>query len=138
MAETITAAAPALVDADGGTLCVLTGPFVAGRAYRVYIGTDASGPACYSGVSGQGPLCFATANKLSVVIAECTTGDVPLYIVDTTNGTEIVGGGILQAQAPFLCAMTFALRRDIRALLDTGPTDPSELPDAMPVPGFAQ
>ncbi len=134
---TLTAATPSLVDADGGLRCVLTGTFVAGRPYFAYVGTDNTGSVCYSGVSGQGPLCYPISNtELPVVIPEATPGDVPLYVVDTVDYSVQTGSGILRAEAPFLCAMTFALRRDVRPILDTGPTDPSMLADAAPVPGF--
>lgn len=137
MAKPITKAEPALVDADGGITCVLTGDFVAGYPYRAYVGTNALGTVCYSGVSGQGPVCLATEGKLSLVVPEATPGDVPLFIIDLVDGTEHVAQGLLRAEAPFLHSVTFALRRDIRAILDTGPTDPSQLEDAVPVPGFA-
>lgn len=137
MALTITQAEPSLIDANGGMACVLTGDFAGGRPYRAYLGTDAQGAVCYSGVSGQGPLCIAQEGSLSVVVPEATPGDVPLFVVDTVDGTEHVAQGVLRAEAPFLHAVTFALRRDIRALLDTGPTDPNQLEDASPVPGFA-
>lgn len=137
MAATLTAASPGLVDSDGGIEITLTGSFVAGRAYKAFVGTDTQGKLCYSGVSGQGPLCLAaSATALSVVIPPCAEGDVPLCVLDTVDGSTQTGSGILRAEAPFLSSVTFALRRDIRPILDVGPTDPSQLPDAQPVPGF--
>ena len=137
MATALTRATPQLVDNNGGALVTLTGTFVPGRAYRVYVGTDATGVVCYSGVSGQGSLCLATSStQLTCALPELEAGDVPLCAIDTTDGSASLGAGICRAEAPFLDAMVFSLRRNVRPTLAVGPTDPSGLPDAEPVPGF--
>lgn len=137
MAQALTKAVPALVDNNGGALVTLTGTFVLGRAYQVYVGTDANGALCYSGVSGQGSLCIASSStQLTCALPEVPPGDVPLCAIDTTTGQASLGAGLCRAEAPFLDAMVFSLRRNMRPTLAVGPTDPAGLPDAAPLPGF--
>lgn len=137
MALLVSAIEPSLVDDNGGVRVRLTGDFVLGRAYRVYVGQDPSGVPCYSGVSGQAFICIAGDSTLAACLPEIAAGDVPLCIVDTTNQETTAVTGMLRAESPFLNAMTYALRSDIRDILAVGETDPSQLPDATLVPGFA-
>ena len=131
----LTAATPDLVDADGGARTLLTGTFVLGRAYRAFVGDDASGLPCYSGVSGQGALCRPiSSTQLPVCLPSVPVGDVPMTAVDTTDGSTQSGRKILRAEAPFLHAMVFSMRQNIRRLFAVGATSPEQLPDAVAVP----
>lgn len=137
MAPQVTAASPALCDADGGVRVTLSGSFVLGRAYYVYFGTDATGVACYSGVSGQGARCVALDDDtLTCALPAVAPGDVPLFVVDATDGSGASVTGLVRAEAPFLHAMTYSLRRNMRVTLNVGDLDPSTLPDAVVTPEF--
>lgn len=138
MALQVTGTAPSIVDDNGGVRVTLSGSFVLGRAYRVFVGSDASGTPCYSGVSGQASNCIANStDALDACLPEVSAGSFVLCVVDTTTEETATVTGQTEAQAPFLNAMTYALRSDIRGILATGETAPSQLPDATTVPGFA-
>lgn len=131
----LTAATPDIVDADGGARTTLSGTFVLGRSYRAYVGDDASGRPCYSGISGQGALCRPISNALlPVCLPVLPMGDVPMAVQDTVDGTWQTGRKILRAEAPFLHAMMFSMRQNIRRLFAVGPTSPEQLPAAVSVP----
>lgn len=138
MAPSIASIAPALADANGGFVITLSGAFVMGRGYQVYVGADATGAVCYSGVSGQGSLCISPDGQtLRCALPIVPAGDVPLCVLDTSDNSTATVSGLLRAESPFLDAQVFSLRQNMRPTLAVGPTDPSMLPDAAPVPGFS-
>lgn len=138
MALALTAAAPALVDDTGGAAVTLTGTFEVGQAYRVYVGTDATGQVCYSGVSGFGALCYPRSRTtLTLRLPTVAPGSVTLTVQNAQDGTLATLRDAVRAEAPFLYAQVFALRQNVRPILATGATDPAQMPDPTPVPGFA-
>lgn len=129
--------APGLCDCNGGAEVVITGTFTPGRAYAVYPAATNTGAACYSGVSGQGNVCYPqNGTTVSARLPIITPGAVDITVEDSVTGTCVTLANAVRAENPFLDAQVFALRQNVRPILATGPTDPSQMPDPVVVPGY--
>lgn len=136
-ALTFTALAEPLVDAEGGAAITCLGTFAPGRAYRVTAADNTSSKLCYSGVSGQGANCYSRDGRtLPARLPTLAPGGVAITVMDTETGEMVTLADVTRSEHAFLSAQTFALRQNVRPILATGPTDPVDLPDAQPVPGF--
>lgn len=128
---------PGLIDANGGAAVTIDGTFDPAGAYRVFAAANTQGPPCYSGVSGQGSICYPrNGSTIRARIPVVAPGPVTLTVQDVATQQALTVGATILAQAAFLCAQVFALRQNVRPILATGPTEPSQVPEPMPVPGF--
>ena len=133
MAITVTSITPDRVGSDGGQLLTLVGTFVDGERYRIFIGKDATGYPCYSGVPGQGNDLYSGAGvRLRCFVpAIPPRGPYQLYLRSLDSLDEILVSVGLHVFPQDFKTKIFDFRRVLPPYWRTGPRNMETL---EPVP----
>jgi hypothetical protein len=127
MTVTLTSVSPAVVEATGGRLLILTGSFEVGVKHNVHIGPngDETDEKAYSGIPGQGFNIYPlNATTIRVYTPELSAGGPhDIYVVqpdETDTPNDILAGSITAAK-PHYKSLVFAMRSLLPPNYRTGP-----------------
>lgn len=126
MAFSLTSIDPTIIPADGGYLLEISGTFVMGHRYRVYVGDTGSiaDPICYSGVRGQANDVYPVNVSLLRAYSPRMASDASAYtvlVIDVDTLEAHILASALTADKPQFYSTVFAVRAVQPPHYKTGP-----------------